>query len=258
VNDDSADLDRLFARLSGDGHAQNPDAHPTPEELSAYLANELSPQADDAIQEHLTQCTLCAGLLLDLQRLLDPPPEDLPREGVADLETEVEWRELRGKLRATQAPGTAPDTDEARKAPPRKILRSQAVAAVLALLLVGAVFRIVVLDRQLASPVAVQITTIEAQESKKGRPSEPTPFHLGNVAVFETHLEQPHRKLRLSFKDKNGRILRTLDAQEDENGMVALLLPSRFLALGLYRVEVREAESSASQSPRKFDIRILQ
>ena len=257
MNEDSADLERFFSRLSG-GHAQDPDDHPTPEELSAYLADELSPKADAAIQEHLTRCTVCTGLLLDLQRLLDPPPEDLPRVGVADLETETAWRELRGKLGTSQAPVTV-QTTETKRDHSRQIFRSRAVAATLALLLAGAAFRIVMLERELAHPVGVRITTIEARASKKGAENPaPTVFHLGNVAVFETHWEQPYRKLRLSFKDKTGRIQQALDAREDENGMVALLLPNRFLTPGFYRVEVLESEGSASKPPREFDIRILQ
>jgi hypothetical protein len=96
---DDTDLDRLFTRLSDEGRRRPaPDAHPAPEKLSAYLANELSPEEDEALQEHLVDCTLCADLLLDLQRFLDPPEEDRPREGVADFESAAEWRELRGRM----------------------------------------------------------------------------------------------------------------------------------------------------------------
>lgn len=102
MNDDTADLDRLFARLSGEGPHRGPDDHPAPEKLSAYQAKELSPEEDDALQEHLAHCTLCTELLLDLQRFLDPPPEDLPREGVVDFETAAEWRELRGRMGSQQ------------------------------------------------------------------------------------------------------------------------------------------------------------
>jgi putative zinc finger protein len=253
VNDDTADLDRLFARLSDEGHTQDPDDHPTPEKLSAYQAKELSPEEDDAIQEHLAQCTLCTELLLDLQRFLEPPAEDLPREGVVDFETAAEWRELRRRMGTTQA-------TEVKREFPRKVFRMPAVAAVLALLLGGAVYRLVRLEGELTRPVAVQIKTIEAQGSKKGAPSaaEATPFRLGNVAVFETHSETPYPKYRLEFKDKNGQIRKAVDTQEDENGMIALLLPNRFLTPGLYHVEVLGLEGVPSKLIREFDIRILQ
>ncbi len=47
--DDTADLDRLFARLSDEGHHRDPDDHPAPETLSAYQANELSPTGKNAL-----------------------------------------------------------------------------------------------------------------------------------------------------------------------------------------------------------------
>jgi hypothetical protein len=253
VNDDSADLDRLFARLSDEGRAPEPKDHPAPEKLSAYQANELSPEEDDAIQEHLAQCTLCTELLLDLQRFLDPMPEDLPREGVVDFETATEWRELRGRMATAEVPRRG-----ATRGLPRRGLWAPALAAVLTLLLSGAVYRIVVLQGQLARPLAVQITTIEAQGSKKGTGgAESTPFRLGNIAVFETHSDQLHLQLKLSFRDKNGQIQKTINAQEDENGMIAVLLPERFLAPGFYRVEVLEPDGATAIHLREFDIRIL-
>ncbi|MFY9822534.1 MAG: zf-HC2 domain-containing protein [Thermoanaerobaculia bacterium] len=98
MNDDITDLDRLFARLSDESRGQDLDGHPAPEKLSAYQANELSPEEDAVIQEHLAHCTVCTELLLDLQRFLEPPSEDLPREGVVDFETVAGWRELRGRM----------------------------------------------------------------------------------------------------------------------------------------------------------------
>jgi hypothetical protein len=219
----------------------------------AYLADELPPEEDDAIQEHLTQCTLCAGLLPDLKRFLEPPREDLPREDVADFETAAEWRELRAKLRDAKSVTS-------KRGLLHKVSRAPALAAVLALLLVGAAYRIKVLDRELARPLAVQITTLEAQGSKKGERGvpEPTPFRLGNVAVFETHSERPYPKYRLSFRDKDGRIQASVEAQEDENGMIALVLPRDFLTPGLYHVEVSGLEGTTANPLREFYIRILQ
>ncbi|HEX3554323.1 MAG TPA: zf-HC2 domain-containing protein [Thermoanaerobaculia bacterium] len=253
MTDETADLDRLFTRLADEGRPRDPNDHPAPEKLSAYLANELSPEEDDALQEHLTQCTLCADLLLDLQRFLDPPAEDRPREGVADFETAAEWRELKEKLRV-KAP-----TAVRRRSLLRRISVAPVLAAALAFVFVGAAFQIMVLERRLSSPRAVQITTIEAQGSKKGTPreAEPTPFRLGNVAVFDTHSDHPYPKYRLVFKDKDGQVRRTEEAQEGESGMIALLLPGDFLKPGVYHVEVQGPEGAAANPIREFDIRIL-
>lgn len=250
------DIDRLFTRLSEEDKRQrDPDEHPNREMLAAYLAKALLPEEYDTVQEHLLRCTLCAGMILDLKRLLEPPPEDLSREGVVDFETEAEWRELRATLREVQGQNAA-----AKPGLLRRIAGAPAIAAVLAILFAAAAYRVVMLQRELASPTAVQITTVEAQGSKKGAPpvAEPTPFRLGNVAVFDTHSERPYPNYRLSFKDKDGRIQVTLEAQEDESGTIALRLPKGFLTPGLYHVEILGLESATANPIREFDIRILQ
>jgi hypothetical protein len=254
---DDTDLDRLFTRLSTAGRRRPaPDDHPAPEKLSAYLADELSPEEDDALQEHLTACPLCTDLLLDLNRFLEPPEEDRPREGVADFETAAEWRELRGRMGSA----SSPPVGVRKRRDPHRIFGSPALAAVLALLFIGTASRMFVLERERGRPIAVQITTLEAQGSKKGAPgtAEPTTFRLGNVAVFQTHSERPYPKHRLSFRDKDGRIQTTLEAQEDENGMIALVLPRDFLPPGRYLVEVSGLEGTTANSIGEFDIQILQ
>lgn len=115
MNDDTADVDRLFARLSAESPHRDPDDHPAPEKLSAYLASELFPEEDNEIQEHLAQCTLCTELLLDLQRFLEPPAEDLPREGVVDFETATGWRELRGRMGASAGSKGVPQPSQLRR-----------------------------------------------------------------------------------------------------------------------------------------------
>jgi hypothetical protein len=254
VNDDT-DLDRLFARLSGEGHAPDPDDHPAPEKLSAYQANELSAEEDDAIQEHLVHCARCTELLLDLQRFLDPPPEDLPREGVADFETAAQWREVRRRIGEEKALPVAAK---------RGLLTgffSPALAAVLALLLIGAAIQVVRLERELAEPITdLTPTTIEAPGTHKGAPVPAgfTPFRLGHVAAFDTHSPQPYLRFSLIFRDKNGQVKNTVEARENDEGMIVLFLPRRFVAPGTYSVEV-QGEGGASSTPiRKFDIQILQ
>src|ERR1700681_3151931 len=171
-------MDRLFTRLSEeDKRRPDPVEHPDPAKLAAYRAKDLSPEEYNTGQEHLVRCNHCAGMILDLKRLLEPPLEDRPREGGADFETAAEWRELWAKVRKAQAQTPA----AWRGGLFRRISGAPTVAAVLAILLVGAAYRIVVLQRELARPSAVQITTVEAQGSKKGTPgvAEATPFRLG-------------------------------------------------------------------------------
>jgi len=122
--------------------------HPTPEELSAYQAGELTPEQSDAIQEHLAGCELCTEVLLDLHRFLDLPEEDRPREGVVDLQTETEWRALKAKLPLTQD---------------RRSARRSTYAALAAILLVAVGFSFYVLSR---SPERYK--TLVAQNETRG------------------------------------------------------------------------------------------
>jgi Putative zinc-finger len=103
VTDDAEELDRRLVRLFKEGRrGKDPMDHPSPEKLSAYQANELPPKEADEVQEHLTGCSLCTELLLDLQRFLEPGEEDRSREGVADFGAEAGWRELREKISEKQ------------------------------------------------------------------------------------------------------------------------------------------------------------
>jgi hypothetical protein len=122
-----------------ESEAPGPWDHPTPEELSAYQANELPPERKDAIQEHLAGCSLCTGALLDLHRFLDPTQEDRPREGVADLETAAEWRVLRERMKGENGEPEEPQTREPGRDDRlvRKLRVFQTLAAVLGILVVG-------------------------------------------------------------------------------------------------------------------------
>jgi hypothetical protein len=239
VTDDTGDLDRLRARLAEEDYRLK-DPHPASEKLSAYQANELSPEEDDAIQEHLANCRLCAQRLLDLQRFLAPPPEEVAAERVADFETEAEWRRLRKKIR------------------PRKVLPPEvAIAAVLVLVLAWSLYRVVSLEKQLSEPITdLQPTTLEAQGSRKGAPviAEPRSFKLGHVAAFETLSDPPHQRYRLIFRDKEGRIQRSVEDTE-EDGIITLFLPRRFLPPGVYRVEVLGLDGPVQHPIRSFEVR---
>jgi hypothetical protein len=223
----------------------DPGDHPPPETLSAYLANELPPEEDDRIQEHLANCRLCAEMLLDLQRFLDPAPAEPSRQGVADFAAAAEWRELRRKI-----------------APPKggllaRLLRSPGlpIAAMLALALIWTSYRMVSLKRELAKPITdLRPTTFEASGSRKGGPAEPKSLKLGHVAAFETLSTYP--QYRLLFRDQQGRIQRSVEDTQDDNGMITLFLPESSLPPGLYDIEVVGLAGSTTHPVRRFSVLI--
>jgi Putative zinc-finger len=72
------------------------DDHPTPEELVAYRAGELTAEDEERIRDHLALCRDCSQLLLDLKQFEEGSPEDAG--DLSDVQVEAAWRRLRPRL----------------------------------------------------------------------------------------------------------------------------------------------------------------
>ena len=162
MNHDIEELYRCLARLSEEvRHSKNPEEHPSPEELSAYQANELSPEGVDEIQEHLIQCTLCTDLFLELGRFLNLSEEDFAQEGVSDLGTEVGMRRLREEIEEWRNLSAVEQSGQ------RRSLRAfQALAATLLVGLTGLTVQAVRLQEDLEFSLSVPFATSLREESK--------------------------------------------------------------------------------------------
>jgi hypothetical protein len=262
VNDDTADVDRLFARLSGEGLHRDPDDHPVPEKLSAYLANELSPEEDNEIQEHLAHCTLCTELLLDLQRFLDPPAEDLPREGVADFETAAGWRELRGRMgEGAEAVSEAP---RPRRAASLKIAYS--LVAALALTVVGLWVYVVKLHGDLKAPRAGNhILLASAQTRGTAEPVESIRLHeppndFSVTLVKPPEIDFPEYVAEISrekaARETGAQVLpaRGLHYQEGEG--VTILLSKDDFKPGIYKIVLSGLRGGQSSSVATYRLSV--
>ncbi|HEY6322566.1 MAG TPA: zf-HC2 domain-containing protein, partial [Thermoanaerobaculia bacterium] len=96
MNDEPDDLAGSLEELASDARRrQGPDAHPSPETLTAYDAGELTPAAAEDVREHLAVCRHCARLLLDLQAFLDAPVADLESP---DVEADASWQAIQARL----------------------------------------------------------------------------------------------------------------------------------------------------------------
>ncbi|HEX5718166.1 MAG TPA: zf-HC2 domain-containing protein [Thermoanaerobaculia bacterium] len=74
-------------------------SHPTPQELAAYHAGELPPEAESRLLDHLAICRDCSDLLLDLAGFADlKPPQGVPE--LTDEQVEQDWQALRSRMRA--------------------------------------------------------------------------------------------------------------------------------------------------------------
>lgn len=254
MNDDTADVDRLFARLSAEAPHRDPDDHSAPEKLSAYLANELSPEEDNEIQEHLAQCTLCTDLLLDLQRFLEPPAEDLPREGVADFETAAGWRELKGRMGA----GEKAVSQVPRSQRMASLTIAYSLAAVLAVAVLGLGARVLKLQDDLRAPragthiVLASGGTRGTAEPVDGIRLHEPPNDFSVTLVKPLKIDFPEYMAEISREkaapETGARVVpaRGLHYQEGEG--VTILLSKGDFKPGIYKIELlglREGQSSS-------------
>jgi hypothetical protein len=86
-------------------------SHPTPQELAAYHAGELPPEAEARLLDHLAICRECSDLLLDLSGFADlKPPQGVPE--LTDEQVEQDWQKLRARMRAGEGEGKKERTAE--------------------------------------------------------------------------------------------------------------------------------------------------
>lgn len=88
-------LVRSLGRLAAKARAGSP-RHPTVKELAAYYDDELPPQREAEVQEHLAVCRECAPLVLALDDLCHPAPAGR----TTDVETTAAWRRFVARLAA--------------------------------------------------------------------------------------------------------------------------------------------------------------
>src|SRR5436305_5145173 len=175
---------------------RDPEEHPSPEALTAYQANELSPAQDEKIQSHLAICKHCTELLLDLDEFLKPPVA--VAEPVADFEAAADWRRLRETLK--------PPVEENPLARPvrRSFLASvwggYAFAAML-VISVGLGIWNVELLREVRKPQAIRtVQTLSAKGSTRGiGPGEGEPVVLPADIALSLPTETPSPLYKVDF-----------------------------------------------------------
>lgn len=96
-DDEKPPLDAALRHLA-EQQRRSLTSHPTPQELAAYHAGELPPEAEARILDHLAICRECSDLLLDLSGFADlKPPEGVPE--LTDEQVEQDWQALRSRMR---------------------------------------------------------------------------------------------------------------------------------------------------------------
>lgn len=95
---------RPFGRRRAPGRGARAD-HPTPEALTAYDANELTPEQDGRIQEHFLECRDCPELLLDYKHFSEPDAAAAEAPELSESWIAASWESLRARLAAEARKG---------------------------------------------------------------------------------------------------------------------------------------------------------
>ena len=249
MTDDDKDLEELFAPLRET--ARDPVDHPTPEELDAYHAKELSSEEEERIREHLVACRECADLVLDLQAFSVAARQ--PDTGVVDFEQAAAWRDLREKLPFRPEPGTEPVKTIPRRRGFFAPLRSaRGIAAVLAVAVVSGV-----LVYQLREPVKVQEVTVDPWGSFRGGEGESQTISLPAKIWLRVPPDDSSPDYRADLYQGEQKVETISDLRKDDLSNVLLELPSGCLEPGEYEIRLAGLEDGQERVIETYRILIM-
>jgi hypothetical protein len=238
VSEDAKDLHGL----SSPEALPDPEEHPNPDRLYAYQANELTPEEDQEIQEHLAVCGHCTELLLDIQCFTTPPVQE--EAGLSEFEQAAGWRQLRARL----------DQDGffTRSRRRWRHNRIAAVAAVFVLAILG--LSIYSLTRR-AEPGPSQ--TLDPLDSHRGAPSEVAEVKLPVTLVLRSPAETPYEEYRAEIRDLAGRSGGTFSGLKQNTSFeVELKLHRGDLPSGEYRLDLLGLRNGRPKKVAEYGFRI--
>jgi hypothetical protein len=277
MNDESDRLRESLRELASEARRrQGPDAHPSPETLTAYHAGELTLAAAEDVREHLAVCRHCARLLLDLPAFLEAPAGD--RE-VPEGETDAAWQAIRERLpgppeKAGRRRETGHAAWEAAPDTPRQAWPRLAVAATFAGVALIAV-PLWIIARHLSSPELPPATLeLSTPESQRGT-SEPLPLPPATVhaeaasTTLLLRLVRPQPDLRFRVEllagvaagtagAPAGRALPAPAVKIVDSRTLVLVLARRQLSPGRYQLRVLDAEQPSAEPLGDFQVQVVE
>lgn len=188
-------------------------SHPTPQELAAYHAGELPPEAEAKILDHLAICRECSDLLLDLSGFVDlKPPAGVPE--LTDAQVEEDWQKLRAKM-GKEAPERKPaDVVPIRGAGPAgKPERAYSPLLPIAASLLA------VLGFSFAIYQSIQVGKLERRFDEQNQPWSPAAVSLDNEIVRSAEEQEVKRV-------------------SSEKGAILALYPDSELTFPAYEAEI--------------------
>jgi putative zinc finger protein len=242
---------------------QDLEPHPSPDELVAYGAGELSADEEARIQNHLALCPHCLELLLDFERWSDPEPES--EQSIPAGEKAAAWQALQARLATDEAPRRRPGL---RFASPRP---AYALAAGLLVAVVGLSLRVVHLERGMADlsdpQVNAPVVDLLPASPLRGEPGKGAEVKLEPASRFFALILNPkgspdYAGYRVEILDAGGRVVWSEDGLEkNPHGSFTLILSQRFLGPGAYRLRLYGLEDGAGPRAARlieeFPVRIV-
>lgn len=246
------------------------DGHPTPELLSAYHEDRLSPKRDGEIQEHFVECPECPELVLDLDKFTSPEAAEAGRDELSDTWVDAAWRRLRSRLAAEAPP--------ARPAPrPRSLLASPVPAWGMAALLLPCTIllwlRVDALGSEVRDLQAPQLNPpwrdVEPPPQVRGEPPPPWEVEVPSGArqfLLVLHpsslplpaADRPPREYRLEIRTAAGEdVWSGPGLTQSREGSFVVGVSRRFLPAGDYRLRVTAAAAEGEEAfEEEFPLRL--
>ena len=235
-------------------------SHPSPTQLGKYQGDELSPQEESVVREHLVACGDCAALVLELTALRQPGEDSL--DPPSDLELAAAWQRQRGLLAARGHLGASRRPTSGRRL-------AWAAAASLAFMSLFLGFQLAEqkqANRRLSRPrVNPPLASLDPLGSiRSGPQSVPTlklPGQAGRVWLIlhplPGELAFPRYRVRI-ISPQRRTVLTLNDLQASDRNTFRLELPSDLLEAGEYRVllEGQPGDASTSEDALTHEYRI--
>ena len=273
MNDESDSLAGTLRELASEARRrQGPGAHPSPERLTAYHAGELTPAAEEEVQEHIAFCRHCTRLLLDLPAFLEPLA-GVP--GSVDEEADASWQAIRERLpgppglpararrRGEAAPARAPAATPF--APRWRRTLPRLAAAALVVLVVSPLWFLV--SRLAAPELPPETLRLAAPEAPRGTgappPAPPTTVHAAarsTVLVVRLARDQPDLRFRVEVRAAGtpGASLVVPVAEVLGPRGLMLVLDRHQLAPGRYQLRVLDAEHPSAEPLGEFPLEVVE
>ncbi|HEV3460037.1 MAG TPA: zf-HC2 domain-containing protein [Thermoanaerobaculia bacterium] len=278
MNDDSDGVVRSLRELASEARQrQGTGAHPSPETLTSYHRGELTPAAEDDVQEHLAVCRHCARLVLDLPAFQEAPDPADPGLGGLDAEAEASWQTIRARLPGPSTPaGRHRDASSARRFAWLQPFTPLAAAAVLAGATVVAV-PLWIIARQLTSPElppeTLELSTPEGQRGPGEAPAAPAIVHAqaaSTTLLLRLTRPQPDLRFRIELLAGNaaggsgaagapaGHTLPLPAVKVVDSRTLVLVLARRQLAPGRYQLRVLDAQQPAADPLGDYQLAVVE